>query len=108
VAYIDNYTATKNAVEVLGYDGWSYVIVSSSVLVATVDGDKYSFEAVVLMRMYLENGSFREDYGFGKATKSSKGESLVSALKTAATRQEKDFGGCVESTWETRSTIRIM
>lgn len=89
VAYIDNYTATKNAVEVLGYDGWSDFIVNSSVLVASVDGDKYSFEVVVLMRMYLENGSFREDYGFGKATKTSKGESLVSALKAAATMARK-------------------
>jgi hypothetical protein len=71
VAYIDNYTANKNAVEVLGFDGWSDLIISSSVLVASVDGDKFSYE-VVLMRMYLEKGSFREDFGFGKSTRSSK------------------------------------
>jgi DNA recombination protein Rad52 len=89
VAYIDNYTANKNAVEVLGFDGWSDLIISSSVLVATVEGDKFSYEVVVLMRMYLENGSFREDFGFGKSTRSSKGESLAMALKAAATMARK-------------------
>jgi DNA recombination protein Rad52 len=87
--YIDNYTATKNATEILGYDGWSDIIVSSSVLVASVENSKYYYEVVVLMRMFLENGSYREDYGFGKATRSSKGEALVMALKSAATMARK-------------------
>jgi DNA recombination protein Rad52 len=87
--YIDKYSATKNAQEALGYDGWSDFIVSSSVVTSTVQGDKYYYEVVVLMRMYLENGSYREDFGFGKSTRSSKGESLAMAFKSAATMARK-------------------
>ena len=60
------------------------------ILVAALDvNNKFNCEIVVLMRMHMENGCFREDYGFGRAIKTQKGEALTSTLEAAATMTTK-------------------
>jgi hypothetical protein len=45
-----NYTANKNAVEVLGFHGWSYFDVQFvGFWVASVDGKKNSYEVLLIL-----------------------------------------------------------
>ncbi|EPZ33873.1 hypothetical protein ROZALSC1DRAFT_28620 [Rozella allomycis CSF55] len=86
VGYIEGWRSIKLANDIFGFNGWS-----SSILDLTVDfidekEGKFSVGVSCLVRIFLKDGSFHDDIGYGNAENMrSKGLAIEKAKKEACT-----------------------
>lgn len=100
VAYIEGWRAINLANQIFGYNGWSTEV--KSVIVDFLDErqGKYSIGCTAIVRVSLENGTFREDIGYGTVeNERRKAAAFERAKKSAVTdalkRSLRGFGNAL-------------
>lgn len=100
VAYIEGWRAINLANQIFGYNGWSTEV--KSVVVDFLDErqGKFSIGCTAIVRVLLENGTFREDIGYGTVeNERRKAAAFERAKKSAVTdalkRSLRGFGNAL-------------
>lgn len=100
VAYIEGWRAINLANQIFGYNGWSTEV--KSVIVDFLDErqGKFSIGCTAIVRVSLENGTFREDIGYGTVeNERRKAAAFERAKKSAVTdalkRSLRGFGNAL-------------
>jgi DNA recombination protein Rad52 len=86
VAYVEGWRALSLANEVFGFNGWSSEILSLSVDFCDNEGGRISLGISCMIRIYLKDGTFHDDIGYGSAeNQKSKVAAYEKARKEAVT-----------------------
>lgn len=100
VAYIEGWRAINLANQIFGYNGWSTEV--KSVIIDFLDErqGKFSIGCTAIVRVSLENGTFREDIGYGTVeNERRKAAAFERAKKSAVTdalkRSLRGFGNAL-------------
>lgn len=100
VAYIEGWRAINLANQIFGYNGWSTEV--KSVIVDFLDErqGKFSIGCTAIVRVTLQNGTFREDIGYGTVeNERRKAAAFERAKKSAVTdalkRSLRGFGNAL-------------
>ncbi|QLQ78344.1 hypothetical protein HG537_0A05910 [Torulaspora globosa] len=100
VAYIEGWRAINLANQIFGYNGWSTEVKSVTVDFLDERQGKYSIGCTAIVRVTLQNGTFREDIGYGTVeNERRKAAAFERAKKSAVTdalkRSLRGFGNAL-------------
>ncbi|KAJ3307479.1 DNA repair protein rad52 [Kappamyces sp. JEL0829] len=86
VPYLEGWRCIELANDILGFNGWSNSIVNQTVDFIDHSDGKYSVGVATTVRITLQDGSYREDVGYGLSENlRSKGDALEKARKSSVT-----------------------
>lgn len=100
VAYIEGWRAINLANQIFGYNGWSTEVKSVTVDFLDERQMKYSIGCTAIVRVTLQNGTYREDIGYGTVeNERRKAAAFERAKKSAVTdalkRSLRGFGNAL-------------
>ncbi|QLL30781.1 hypothetical protein HG536_0A05960 [Torulaspora globosa] len=100
VAYIEGWRAINLANQIFGYNGWSTEVKSVTVDFLDERQGKYSIGCTAIVRVTLQNGTYREDIGYGTVeNERRKAAAFERAKKSAVTdalkRSLRGFGNAL-------------
>lgn len=104
VAYIEGWKAINLANQIFGYNGWSTEVKSVTIDFLDERQGRYSIGCTAIVRVSLQDGTFREDIGYGtvenerrkpSAFERAKKSAVTDALKRALRGFGNALGNCL-------------